>query len=500
MANKSTNPIVTEFSMYVSKAPMRDGAMRVHMTVSDTEKDSYGQEMSLELFNNFIRRSKEPLPDAFQQMACDEGWCGGKPYLSIAHYKTGNGKNIPGMVDEMYVDGNRFKSNGTLEDTPLGQAVYKSLKADLEGKSQFQDKVRVSIGFIDLKHSHGNMVFERKDLTSVCSLCDNGMVDGKKYLDGYLVHDAFTRVPVNTRTSAEIMQMSEADEIKTKHDDAASIIGDEVDMLVEDSIAANSAMVVKSDEPVIEEARKDVTPADKKAAVAKYGDVTYADPADKKYPIDTAEHIRAAWSYINMPRNSAKYSAAQVSSIKSKIVAAWKSKIDKNGPPSAHTMKSKVEATMPDEVITPEVQADELEVAYTDLRAGISNMKALSLPGDEALRLLQPKFDALANVVRSQFPANAVSQKPADTLSAEAVAGIVKSTLAELLPNIVSAAVAEVSKSKPAAETNKEAVVQPRSIQPKVDVSKMSQADAPKKASQFAVIARLSTGIKNPNY
>lgn len=155
---------------------------------------------------------------------------------------------------------------------------------------------------------------------------------------------------------------------------------------------------------------------------------------------------------------------------------------------------------MPDEVITPEVQADELEVAYTDLRAGISNMKALSLPGDEALRLLQPKFDALANVVRSQFPANAVSQKPADTLSAEAVAGIVKSTLAELLPNIVSAAVAEVSKSKPAAETNKEAVVQPRSIQPKVDVSKMSQADAPKKASQFAVIARLSTGIKNPNY
>ncbi len=71
-----------------------------------------------------------------------------------------------------------------------------------------------------------------------------------------------------------------------------------------------------------------------------YGNVPYADPgyqADKKkrYPIDTEEHIRAAWSYINQAKNQGQYSSGQVSKIKSRIVSAWKRVIDKAGPPSA---------------------------------------------------------------------------------------------------------------------------------------------------------------------
>jgi hypothetical protein len=71
-----------------------------------------------------------------------------------------------------------------------------------------------------------------------------------------------------------------------------------------------------------------------------YGDVSYADSghqADgkKRYPIDTPEHIRAAWNYINKPKNAGKYSAEDLKAIKSKIISAWKSKIDKDGPPSA---------------------------------------------------------------------------------------------------------------------------------------------------------------------
>lgn len=81
--------------------------------------------------------------------------------------------------------------------------------------------------------------------------------------------------------------------------------------------------------------RSDVSDADKKRAVGEYGNVTYADSKNKKYPIDTEEHIRAAWSYINMPRNAKEYSSTEVASIKRKIVSAWKSKIDKSGPPQA---------------------------------------------------------------------------------------------------------------------------------------------------------------------
>jgi hypothetical protein len=83
--------------------------------------------------------------------------------------------------------------------------------------------------------------------------------------------------------------------------------------------------------------RDDVDP---KEGADKYGDVPFADPKNNKYPIDTEEHIRAAWSYINHPDESSKYSAEDLATIKERIVAAWKDKIDKAGPPSASTEKS----------------------------------------------------------------------------------------------------------------------------------------------------------------
>lgn len=56
----------------------------------------------------------------------------------------------------------------------------------------------------------------------------------------------------------------------------------------------------------------------------KYGDVAYADEKNKKYPIDTEEHARAAWSYINKKKNAAEYSADELATVKSRIKAACK--------------------------------------------------------------------------------------------------------------------------------------------------------------------------------
>jgi HK97 family phage prohead protease len=55
-----------------------------------------------------------------------------------------------------------------------------------------------------------------------------------------------------------------------------------------------------------------------------YGNVAYADPKNGKYPIDTAAHAKAAWSYINMPKNAAKYplNGVTLSSVKGRIKAA----------------------------------------------------------------------------------------------------------------------------------------------------------------------------------
>lgn len=48
----------------------------------------------------------------------------------------------------------------------------------------------------------------------------------------------------------------------------------------------------------------------------------YADPKNFKYPLDTEAHVRAAWSYIHMPKNAAKYSSGEVASMKGRIRAA----------------------------------------------------------------------------------------------------------------------------------------------------------------------------------
>src|ERR1700752_2294382 len=50
--------------------------------------------------------------------------------------------------------------------------------------------------------------------------------------------------------------------------------------------------------------------------------VEYADPKNYKYPVDSAERVRAAWHYINMPKNQKGYSPSQVAAIKSRIKRA----------------------------------------------------------------------------------------------------------------------------------------------------------------------------------
>jgi hypothetical protein len=67
--------------------------------------------------------------------------------------------------------------------------------------------------------------------------------------------------------------------------------------------------------------RKDTNP---KTGLHKYGDVEFADPTNKKYPIDTEEHIRAAWSYINHKDNAAEYAKDDVEAIKNRIKQAAK--------------------------------------------------------------------------------------------------------------------------------------------------------------------------------
>lgn len=71
-----------------------------------------------------------------------------------------------------------------------------------------------------------------------------------------------------------------------------------------------------------------------------YADPGYQSDGQKRYPIDTERHIRAAWNFINRPRNARQYTPDQLDQIKARIVSAWKQKIDKDGPPSLNQQKT----------------------------------------------------------------------------------------------------------------------------------------------------------------
>lgn len=67
----------------------------------------------------------------------------------------------------------------------------------------------------------------------------------------------------------------------------------------------------------------------KRGMAAHTAGSSYADPgyqADglKRYPLDTPEHVRAALSYIGMPKNAAKYSSGDLARVKAAIYRAAK--------------------------------------------------------------------------------------------------------------------------------------------------------------------------------
>ena len=93
--------------------------------------------------------------------------------------------------------------------------------------------------------------------------------------------------------------------------------------------------------------------SEKEAGEKKYGDVKFADPENSKYPIDTEEHIRAAWNYIHKGKDADKYDSEKLAEMKRKIVSAWKEKIDPSGPP-----ESQKDSNMADEKDCADARSD----------------------------------------------------------------------------------------------------------------------------------------------
>lgn len=252
---KSVDQELSELSLYISKASFdkKTGEMRWAAVASDTEEDLTEEYMSLDLFKDFIQRAEsgEEVPEEFKS----EYWSGGMPYVSVSHYPDCNGVASAGVCQALYVDGNRLKAKGIFTDSDLGRACFKSVCESLYAQPDMEKKVRISIGFLDWSHSHGDSnIFDRKSLTDFCMSCvmkSFGVDIGKKkYLKGQLIHLALTREPANPRTDIT-EQMEVIKSMTTQKSDAESIIGEELAEKIEEEakkfVGKSMAFVVKTD-------------------------------------------------------------------------------------------------------------------------------------------------------------------------------------------------------------------------------------------------------------
>lgn len=206
-------------SMAISKISKRQGIMHFETTASDDDWDSDDERLTIELFEDFIRREEE------KKATLEEEYI--PPYLSISHFQ------MPvGDVNSIWIQGNRFKTRGIFYDDKYGRALFKAILQERAGGEEVENPIRVSIGFWphDAREEDGKIA----------------------YTQGEFDHEASTRVPVNVRaTFDEVIEKS----MTTKKEDAASMIGEELAIELDDDERRRrekgdleDGMVIKSEE------------------------------------------------------------------------------------------------------------------------------------------------------------------------------------------------------------------------------------------------------------
>ena len=474
---------LSELSMFITKSSMSDGMMKWSAVNSDTGADLYGERMTLDLYRSMIKKinANEPPPSAFKELVCSEYWCGGMPYISIAHYPDANGKTVPGQPSDLFIDGTQLKARGILFDNRLGTEVWKSLKDD-ENTPIDDERIRISIAFLDLAHKHGDngKIFKRNSLTDICLECLK-KVGNKIYLDGYLVHLALTRKPVNPRT---IMQsedaMTKKSKIETRKEDAASIVGEELANEIEKSAleTKSDVLIEMSDTPVVEEAK-----------AKKETDSASADESDPDDEEEDKMEGKKGKKDCSLTEGDIDVIKSLITESISPLLELAKTKKDVSGDEGG---KSEPD---PEEDKKPVAKKSVLDIATDDLYNSVTS--AINLQGatvEQRLESINPALGNLGNAITAvvresmgEVAPNPVSNDQAVVL--EAVTSL-SNTVKELAQELA------MLKEKSATVQTPSRVPAPRSIQAQQLVTQ-SQAQ-PVNPNSVANIVRRSVSSNLP--
>lgn len=228
--------------LVITKASLQpDGTMRWQAVASDTLADQVGDQATLALFNDWIERVEKSVT---------LGWLPPprRPFLGVSHYPNLSGFGEAGVVERMYVDGNRFKADGPFLGGSVGRALFQAIHDEreiIQRGAVVEEPIRISAAWWDIQHAHGSFVFVRQSLLDRCPMCGPG--SEKTFLKGQLDHLASTRVPINPRTALGLEE--KAMTRKTRRDDAASIVGEEM----ADELEERASELVGKSETEVEE-------------------------------------------------------------------------------------------------------------------------------------------------------------------------------------------------------------------------------------------------------
>jgi hypothetical protein len=461
------NPYLVETSMYITKAVKEGKVMKWAATNSDTDPDTYAERMSLELYKDFIGHINkgDGVPEIFRSGVYSNYWKGGMPYLSISHYPDIDGQAVPGEPAEIYVDGNRLKAKGVLYNSPLGHSVFRSLQED-KNKSP-DDRIRISIGFLDLAHRHGDgQVWVRDSLTSICPDCLNG-VGEKVYVKGYLVHLALTRVPVNKRTEMVLEEKSMAK--KTRKEDAASIVGE---TLAEEIELKAKATALRSD--VLIEMSEGETP-----------EVPAEEVAEPEVVEPVAEPVAEVEERSEAPVEESEAPAVEPlpSNFETQVLEMLKSLTEKAFAVPVETKS---------EVVEPHV----LKPALDALLSAVDNSVVLEGDINAKLQYIQPTIQELGEAITEFVKTKSVvSEPPApnkdnDTLL-EKITELIQ-PLSETVSRVESRIGVLEAKSNATAVETRSRIPQPRGLTPNL-IAK-TETENPKPGSLRSIINK-SVGI-----
>lgn len=174
--------------LFITKASFVDDKMTIAFTASDTESDTFSERMSLQLFKSFV----------------EEFTRGHGVYISLAHYPDFEDKSGDlGKVTLLYIDGNKLKGKAEFYDKPISVSAFNSIRKDRRDNVDPNKRIRISIGFYDKMHKHGDYTWKYAGYGSQCLRCSMGDRDNKIYLSGSLSHCALTRVPANKRAEID---------------------------------------------------------------------------------------------------------------------------------------------------------------------------------------------------------------------------------------------------------------------------------------------------------